>query len=645
MLNEDKDKLNRLEELKRRLSNNSYKTKIEYYDNYSPEHHHDVPESWQDENKKPNDISQTTMKTSIFKKFFIFSIIFFLLASLYVAYQFFAGGNTVSNDNINIAILGNTFTAGGEVLPLQVEITNKNSSQLELVDLVVEYPNGSSKTENGNESDTERIRTSLGAIPSGGVRNENMDIVLFGEQGSEHNVKVSIEYRVEGSNAIFVKEKDYLVTISSTPIDLVVDGPGEVNPGEDMTLKVRTTLNATRPAIGMLVKAEYPLGFQFIKSTPSPTLGNNVWSLGDLSPGAESNITIVGRMVDVVDGEEKTFKIYSGSQAKNDKAAIGVVFNSVGYIVAVERPFIAAKLFVNGVYDREYAIDSKTPILAQINYTNNLDVKLNNVEIRAKISGNGFNKNSLRAPKGYYDSLNNTVIWNKDYDSTLASLSPYQNGSVNFTVSPLSLFVAGGGFINQPTVNIEVSIIAQQLLEGNITKKLENSESKIVRISSDLGLSAKALYYSGPFKNSGPIPPKAEVETTYTVVWSITNTANNVSRAQVKSSLPPFIGFVGNVSPSSEEVTYNASTREIVWNISGVPKGTGITAASREVAFQISLTPSVAQIGEVVKLINPAVLTGHDDFANVDLRVDKSFLNTGLTNDPLSPKNGAKVVE
>ena len=235
---------------------------------------------------------------------------------------------------------------------------------------------------------------------------------------------------MEGSNAIFVKEKDYQVTISSTPIDLVVNGPTEINPGEDISFNVKTSLNASRPALGMLLKVEYPLGFQFVKSTPMPTLGNNIWSLGDLSPGSESNISIVGKMIDVFDGEEKTFKVYSGSQAKNDKSILGVVFNSLGYTVLVKRPFIATQLFVNGAYDREYVIDSRTPIQAEIRYVNNLGTAVRDLEIRARISGNSFNRNSLRVPKGYYDSLNNTIIWNKDYDSRFAEIGSFQSLSL-----------------------------------------------------------------------------------------------------------------------------------------------------------------------------------------------------------------------
>ena len=95
--------------------------------------------------------------------------------------MFFSGGNTVSNDNIDISIIGNTFTAGGEDLPLVIEITNRNNSSLDLVDLVVEYPKSSSAS---SSDDTERMRESLGTIPAGGIRSENLKVVLFGEQGS-----------------------------------------------------------------------------------------------------------------------------------------------------------------------------------------------------------------------------------------------------------------------------------------------------------------------------------------------------------------------------------------------------------------------------------------------------------------------------
>ena len=205
----------------------------------------------------------------------------------------------------------------------------------------MEYPKGSGGDLSSN---VEHFRKSLGTIPSGAVRNENLKVMLFGEQGRVVPIKITLEYRVAGSNAIFVKEKLYEVNINSTPINLSVEAPFTISPNQDIVLKVKTILNATKPVSKILIKLNYPTGFQFVKSVPAPSFGNNIWNLGDLAPGIERDISISGKMVDVFDGEEKTFHISSGSQSATDKSALDVVFNSVGHTLTIKKPFIEANL-------------------------------------------------------------------------------------------------------------------------------------------------------------------------------------------------------------------------------------------------------------------------------------------------------------
>jgi len=638
----DGEKLNRIEELKNKLFSKNYPTKIEHRDTFSSLERRNIKDSWGDEGKFDSFGEKFFMKTSIFKKFFIFTATFFILTLGYAAYMFFVGGNTVSNDNIDISILGNTFTAGGEELPLVIGISNKNTSSLDLVDLVVEYPKGGISDASAEK---ERLRQSLGTIPSGAVRNENIKVVLFGQQGSIIPVKISIEYRVEGSNAIFVKEKNYEVSINSTPINLSVEAPRTISPNQEIVLNVKATLNATRETSKVLLKLDYPVGFQFVKAVSMPALGNNVWDLGSLAPGVERGISITGKMLDVFDGEEKTFKISSGSQSSTDKSVINVVFNSIVHTVTIKKPFIEAKIFINGISDRQYATDSKTVVHAQIHWTNNLDTKVNDLVIKAKISGNAVNRKTVNAGQGFYDSSQDVVTWDKNSVKSLKDVNPGDSGSVDFSFSPLSLFSGSGGILNEPSINIEVSIKGKQALEGYATEDLSNSDSTVIKIISDVGFAAKAFYYSGAFTNTGPIPPQVEKATSYTIVWSLSNTSNNVSKASIRSNIPPWVRFVGSFAPAGEDLTYNSSTKEIIWNVDKIPKGTSITEVSREVAFQIALTPSLSQVGNTPVIINEAVLTGHDDFANVDVRVNKASLNTILNNDPTFPPSGAIVVE
>ncbi len=638
----EKEKLNRLEDLKTKLFSKGFQSKIERHEGFAHHKKKDVPDHWNKEAvDKVDSVEKFYMKTSMFKKFFIFSVSFLVLAVGFAFYTYFYGGNTVSNNNIDIAILGNTFTAGGEELPLQIEITNKNNAVLELADLVVEYPKGTTDL----SGDTQHIRESLGSIQAGVIHTENVKITLFGEQGSIQPIKITLEYRVEGSNAIFVKEKDFQVSISSAPINLSVDAPTEASPNQEVTLKVKAILNATKIASKMMLKVDYPVGFQYETASPAPSLGNNVWNLGDLAPGSETNISITGKMVDVFDGEEKTFHILSGSQSDKDKTMIGVIFNSLGHMITIKKPFIEAQLWINGVYQREYATDSKTPIQGEIRWVNNLPTKINDLTITAKITGNAVNRKAIDARNGFYNSSLDSIIWDKNSDKDFSEVNPGDGGSVSFSLPSLPIFSGASGLLPDPIISIDVSISGKQSLEGNALQELTNSESKVVRIISDLGLSAKALYYSGPFTNTGPMPPKTEQETTYTIVWTLSNTANSISKAKIVSSLPPWVRFVGSIFPITEDVAYNPSTKEIVWNIGGIPKGTGITSTDREVSFQVGFLPSLSQVGTTPVLVNDAVLTGHDDFANVEVRVNKASLNIRLSNDSSFTAGSERVTQ
>ncbi|MES2416437.1 MAG: hypothetical protein V4504_01935 [Patescibacteria group bacterium] len=637
----EEEKLHRLEDMKSRLFSKSYESLQRKRFGILHKKEYQVNEDWEDDTKQETMSKKFFMKTSLFQKFFIFSIGFFVLAVIFALYSFLFGGNTVSNDNIEIAVLGNTFTAGGEELPLQIEITNKNNTALELADLVLEYPKGSSTD---LKEEVERLRDSLGTIPAGQVRTDNIKVTLFGEQGSIKPIKISLEYRVEGSNSIFVKEKDYSVTVSSAPIDLSIQAPNTATPNQDITFNLKATLNATKPASGLVIKADYPIGFVFKSSTPSPSINNNVWDLGDMSPGAVQDITIVGTMTGVEDGEDKTFHFFAGSQSTSDKGVIGVIFNSIGHTISVQKPFIQARLLVNGEYKSEYSTDSKNNTSVQIQWANNLPTNVNDVEIRAKISGNAYDRKKIFVSNGFYSSTEDTIIWDKNSSSQFAEITPGETGQVGFSFAPSALF-SSNGLIPDPYVQIDISIVGKQALDNDAVQTVTDTESKKIRVTSDTGFSSKVFHLSGPIVNTGPIPPKAETETTYSVSWNLSNTVNAISGAKITAQLPPYVKFTGTTSPTSEDIKYDPISRKVTWNIGSIPKGTGITGASKEVYFQIAITPSLSQLGTLPILVGEAVLTGHDDFANVEMRVSKAALNTRLTGDANPVLGSEKVTE
>lgn len=584
----------------------------------------------------------TPESTTFFKKLFLYSLGFLVLAVGFAFFVFERGSNAVSGENIDISILGNTFTPGGEELSLQLAVTNKNAVSLEFADLVVTYPKGAGAS--SSDSDLVRIREPLGTLGGGKTINKSIKVVLYGEQGSKKDVTATLEYRIPGSNAIFTKASTYPVTISSAPLTLTVDAPTSVASNQEIILKLKVTPNATKMIQNVTVRADYPPGFQFKKATPEPSDGSNVWTLGDLAPGIEKEIEITGQIFGQ-DNEDRSFRFASGEPDANDQSEIAVVYSSLLHTVTIARPFIDARLLVNGADQPEYTIPSKSRTDGSIEWINNSPARVENVEIRAKLTGNALNRSSVIAFSGFYNSATNEIIWDRNTTGQFAAINPGESGSLSFSFESLGLQSSAGSYITDPTIIIEINMKGTQTTEGSEPVAIDNAETKTIKVSSDIQVAAQAGYRAGPFTNTGSVPPRAEQETTYAIIWTLNNTANPVSSAEVKTVLPTNVRWLGTISPSTENVSYNEITREVTWRVGQVPRGAGGSGGEKEAAFQVGVTPSITQIGSSVQLIGETVLTGTDSFTGVRLEAKRGAITSQLFNDPGFPVNGGTVTQ
>jgi len=596
-----------------------------------------TPEAWEG-SEKDKEKTPLLNKSPAFKKFFIGALIFFGFTLIIVLYQFIGGHNEVSADNIEINVLGNAYTAGGEELPLQIEVKNDNPVSLELADLVIEYPRGSGAT----GAETERLRQSLGTIGPNKNSIYNTTIVLYGEQGSTRTVRLTLEYRLRASNAIFTKEKDYIVNINSAPIALTVDAPVESNPNQEVTLKIHTALNATKEAEGILVSVDYPPGFKYSESTPKPVYGNNIWELGDLKTGEDKVIEVKGTLIGQ-DGEDRSFRIYGGTGEGADRSKVAVIYNSYLHTITLKKPFLETHIVINDSNEDEVAVDSNDNVTVQIPWANNLPSKILNAQITAKLSGNAYNPNAVTTTTGFFDSNSDSVVWDKNTVSGLASVEPGENGQVSFTFSPASLETPNHTFLNNPQIVIEVSIKGTESDAGNITSEVKGSERKVAKVTTDFQVAPVALYAAGPFTNSGPFPPKAGQTTTYTILWRLSNTSNRVTGAEVRTTLPSWVKWKGAISPTNANITFVEASREVIWKIGAVEQGAGRNGSTKEGGFQISFTPSSSQVGSTPQLITESKLSGQDSFTGVQIKSTRNYLTTKISSDPMFGGSSGQV--
>jgi hypothetical protein len=570
---------------------------------------------------------------SFLRQLLLISFLFFLLSGGIAFYAFFAGGNVISSSNISIKIDAPLSVAGGEKVPVVVTVQNQNNVPLMYADLVLEYPEGA-RLSNDLSRPLKQYRESLGQLAIGEKVTKQLDATLFGEEGDKKQIKALLEYRIEGSNAIFSKETLHELIINSSPIAVRIDGPTEVSNNGQVELKIKITSNSDSIIKNFVVKAEYPLGFQFQKSSPSPSFGNNFWNLGDLRPGSERTMSIIGLM-EGEQGDEKVLRFFAGIGSVDDERQISVTFLEKEKGIFIQKALVDARILFDGGLDtKEHITKVGNRVNVQVSWANNMDTSVNNLVIEAVLKGGDlFDRRSVQVQNGFFRSIDNVVVWDQTSNPVFASIAPKERGSVGFSFN----IVNRVNFPN-PQMGIEVNV-------KTATGGILSSTSKSIKISSIMTLNAKLLYASGPLKNTGPVPPQAEKETTYTVTLALGSSLNDLGGVSVRMFLPTYVRWLEKFSPPTEKFTYNMLSGELIWLVGDLKGGTGFSSSPREVSFQVAFLPSISQVGTEPIIVRDIEAQGEDRFTGWQERVNVNLLTTNLANDPLSPVTRGVVRE
>ncbi|HEY4493312.1 MAG TPA: hypothetical protein VJB98_01695 [Candidatus Paceibacterota bacterium] len=593
-----------------------------------------------DWDKEEEPVTRGLLNPSFLKKFFLVALLFFVLAVAASAFIIWSGSNVVSADNLEITLKGPTSLKGGDELGLSVAVANNNATSLEFVDLIVTFPPGTREADN-LEKELVRYRKNLGTLNKGDVANESVKAVLFGEAGKEQEVKVTVEYRTTGSNAIFEKNKTYTVLISSSPLDLSLSLPDEVNAGNQVQLVIDVASRATSELSDILVNASYPSGFRFKDASPKPIFGNNVWRIGDMQGDIRRRITITG-VLDGEDNEKKLFKVVAGRAKETSDNEVGVPYGSTFATVVMRRSFVDLAASFSGQAASEIISAPSQTLRGSIAWTNNLGDKLINGTVSVRLSGNALDQSSVSVGSGSYRSLDNTITWKEQHDQSLALIEPGSSGQISFDISTLSSDKLGASGIRNPFIQADVTFEATRVTEDGSGDIVRTSVSRLIRLNSALDLGAKAVYTVGPFANSGPMPPKVNVETTYTLVWSVLSASNDLNGVTVRGLLPSHTRFLGNVSPSGADLRFEATTGIVSWNV-GRLEASPSSVSPREVAFQIALLPSLPQADQTLPLMTNMNASGRDLFTGETISDSVPLIDTRISEDPNFQESWSKI--
>lgn len=558
-------------------------------------------------------------------------LIFFVLSVMVSIVLMTIGNQGISGENITLTATGPFTIGGGEILPIQIGLTNSNAVPIESATLIVEYPRGTlSANEERKELYSERLP--LETVAAGETLNVPLRAVVFGEENQEQEVKVSVEYRVAGSNALFFKEADPLrYKISSSPIVITVDSLKKISSGQETDLTLLVKSNAQSVLQDILLVAEYPLGFSYSSADPAPTGSQNQWRIAKLEPGQTTTITIRGVIVGQPT-DEYAINFAIGVPNERDQRTLASIFATAQTQFEIEAPFLDIDLEVAGVVNGTAVVKPIERSSVSVEITNTLSDTIYDLVAEVRLSGNAISDLEVGPPSGFYDSTARKITWDISSSPELEAVEPGQTVRLTFAIAP-------GEVEATPEINIAVDVRGRRVSESQVAETLMGTAAGSMRVASAPTLDGFTTFNAGTFSDTGPVPPKAGTQTTYTVTFSVQNSTNDIGGTTVTATLPSYVTWTGQTAGTGS-LSYDQVKRLVTWNAGKIEQNKSAFGS-----FQVAITPSLSQVGTAPTLVGEQFLRADDLFTSTVVRTANPPITTEISTEAGYPKGNGRVTE
>jgi hypothetical protein len=603
---EDKSALNALEQ---KLYNPKENMEEISYHHVRDRKEKELPTSWGEDTPIIRESSEDG-GLSFGAKFLIGSSILLLLVLLFAGWKIFSSGNLISDRNIEMNLSIDPFIEGGEATPLTVTLNNRNKVPLEMATLTLMYKQGS-----GAQDEQEKIREKrdLGDVAAGDFRKQQFDVTVYGSEAESRDVTVKLEYKVKGSeNHLFSKIVTTQVILKSPPISVRVDGPSVLSIGQSGTFTVSVKNNTSTTTAPSALLVTLPANFKIDSTNPRASARGNIWQIGALAPGASQDVSITGSIFGS-QGEVGTIRAQVGSTG-GSVSEIGVVYASQIFDISLRASPLQLSLDLRTERGSSDGIRYGDVVQLAVNYKNATSDSLQNAEFALKISGDAALVKQITAPQGYYDSTTGTITWNRATSPELATLAPNAEGSFQVSIP----IVTRG--TNSPKLSLALVGKGTSANADDVVATLDRSWS----VQGSASVSANTSYKNSPFQNTGPIPPQANVETTYTA-HIVVSAQNALSNAKVSFTLPAYVSW-RNVSSNPNNTTYDTTTRTVTWNIGSIQAGKTVVTD-----IGLSVKPSQSHVKTSPNITSGIVLEADETESRARLRTTISGLTTYIS--------------
>jgi hypothetical protein len=579
--------------------------------------------------------------------YFIIALLFMLAVVSVAGFFIFNRGQSGGDNSIQLTIDAPKDVASGEEVLFEITYLNKENVAISEADITLLYPDGfhfsRSDPEAENESNT---FWRLNGIASGAGGRIKIYGQVIGEIDETKTFQATIDYTPSNFSSAFKERASHSLEVTSSIFDLALKAPLRIVSGQDTEIEVTVKNNSDIDLSNVKVVATYPENFVLKNSDPEVLDDEKSWFFKKLKTKDEQIIMLNG-IFEGDPGETQEVKMKLGIVMNNGEFRLQ---NEKSALIFLVKPELNLQLTVDG-YNQENSTNVGDVLEYKIAYQNASDLKLENIVLQARFATDTqiLDFSSIEdSNNGVIDEDQKTITWSADEMEELSAIVPRAEGSFAVAIPIVSSLSPQKSTDNNFSVDTFVKVNSLEAENTGNFETMSESNHVIIKMNSKVNLQAEARYYSDEFEKlgSGPLPPIVGEATTYRIFWTVTNMYNDIKNVEVSAVLPKDVSWNGNYEGSSDtKVTFNRSTRTVTWKIKNLPANSGTLLPIAEATFDISITPTMQQVGKLVMLTQESVLNARDGFTGFDVEVDDRVITTDLENDVAARGRGVVVDE
>jgi len=523
--------------------------------------------------------------------------------------------NSYSKEILKLEILGPEKAVVSQQVVYTVKYRNNGDVRLEQPRLTFEFPENT-VLDSGDSLRVEKGPDEFGDIYPGEEKTVTFTGRIFGKEGDTKTAKAWLSYTPKNLKAAYESATTFTTALEPIPLTFDFDLPTKVESGRELDFFINYFSTLDYPLTNLGVKIEYPAGFEFSESKPSG-LDKNEWDIPVLNKAEGGRVEIKGKL-DGKENDQRVFRASLGIWIRDQ----WVVLKEISKAVEISAPQLDVFQQING---QDQFVASPGDLLHyEIFFRNISQQPFTNLFLIVTLDGKPFDTDTFKTETGKFNKGDNSIVWDWRSVSALRFLDQGQEGKVEFWINLKDDW--GASAAGEKNVVIKDTVLLSQVKQEFETK-----------VSSKLTVSQQGFFQDEIFGNTGPIPPTAAQETTYTITWNAQNYYNDVANAKVTAKLPQNVRLTGKIFPAAEtqNFSFDSQSREIVWKVhdgQDMPAGDGVIGQAPNISFQVALTPNIGQIGQTAEIIGNATIAGEDKWTEKILEGKSPALTTALLN-------------